>query len=33
LTVVGGGAATLAMGLAGSWRALATRSAQQLRDQ
>lgn len=32
-TVIGGGAATLAMGLAGSWRALAARSAQQLREQ
>jgi putative ABC transport system permease protein len=33
LTVIGGGVATLVMGLAGSWRALAARSAQQLRDQ
>ena len=33
LTVFGGGAATLAMGLAGSWRALTARPARQLREQ
>jgi putative ABC transport system permease protein len=33
LTVLGGGAATLAMGLAGSWQALAARPARQLREQ
>lgn len=33
LTVLGGGAATLVMGLAGSWRALTARPARQLREQ
>jgi putative ABC transport system permease protein len=33
LTVLGGGAATLALGLAGSWRALTARPARQLREQ
>jgi putative ABC transport system permease protein len=33
LTVLGGGVATLALGLAGSWRALAARPARQLREQ
>ncbi len=33
LTVLGGGAATLIMGLAGSWRALTARPARQLREQ
>ncbi len=33
LTVLGGGAATLVMGLAGSWQALTARPARQLREQ
>ena len=33
LTVLGGGAATMIMGLAGSWRALTQRPARQLREQ
>jgi putative ABC transport system permease protein len=33
LTVLGGGAATMVMGLAGSWRALTQRPARQLREQ
>jgi putative ABC transport system permease protein len=33
LTVLGGGTATLVMGLAGSWRALTARPARQLREQ
>ena len=33
LTVLGGGTATMVMGLAGSWRALAERPARQLREQ
>jgi putative ABC transport system permease protein len=33
LTVLGGGAATLVLGLAGSWRALTARPARQLREQ
>ena len=32
LTVLGGGIATLVMGLAGSWRALTGRPARQLRE-
>jgi putative ABC transport system permease protein len=33
LTVLGGGAATMVLGLAGSWRALTARPARQLREQ